>query len=652
LIYGGRQLGKTALIRHVERSNHDPGAGRIVVWRDLKTLGIGGHRPFGEIWAVISDTLKEFGIVRGASKPEVISRSVKEWLAVDTSRSILLLLDEADGFLSGDGDPERGPARWQHLMGLKQLMDDTNRRFKVVFAGLHDVQRTALDVNSPVAHLGHPICIGPLFADDAGLDDARQALELVTQPLGALGFNVGVDVAIRILSLTNYYPSLIQVFGEKFVERAAASAMSGPPFEVTTRFVEETFASGNVRDEIRRRVEMTLHLDPRYGLIAYLVALASIEARQVLDEGLDALEIRTEAMSWWRAGFAAAESLEAIKALLEEMVGLGILRRVGASRYALRAANVLTLLGRREEIEESFTRLAAGPVPRPYSTAAFRRHREGDVVHRSPLTEQQEVRLLGRTHGVHVVFGTPLGRIERVAEYLELAASANAGARLVKLAPEDHGAFARELESISRSLADDVTVVVVGHESAWAAAWVETAAATVRRKRSQSHVLHVVFVGGPGAAYRWVRDGGVRDADEIWIERWAEDTVGAWLSDNSFTLDTATRQRLDRATGGWPARMERYGEIVCGDAAGALLAIGAIDAEEVGDIGIGADERRHLLAELATGEADRADVAELVGIEQDSAALIVRWAELIGYLHVLDDVCSVDPIVARAIAPK
>ena len=58
---------------------------------------------------------------------------------------------------------------------LKGLMDRTNRRFKVVFAGLHNVQRTTTLSNHPLAHYGTPICVGPLF--DAG--EWREARALI-----------------------------------------------------------------------------------------------------------------------------------------------------------------------------------------------------------------------------------------------------------------------------------------------------------------------------------------------------------------------------------------------------------------------------------------------------------------------------------------
>ena len=61
-------------------------------------------------------------------------------------------------------------------------------------------------------------------------------------------------------------------------------------------------------------------------------------------EGFDVGWVRDNATYWWAKGFAKDSSFEAFRTVLDEMVGLGVLRRT-ASRYALRSSNLLTLLG-------------------------------------------------------------------------------------------------------------------------------------------------------------------------------------------------------------------------------------------------------------------------------------------------------------------
>jgi hypothetical protein len=158
LVYGGRQLGKTALLRDVERRYHDPGHGVIVRYIDL-THGesIGVSRPAEDVWVVLGHALAAEKVLSQArSNPRSLADGVKEWLGKDDRRRVVLLLDEADAFLDSDSRKvaqQSGPT-FPNVSGLKMIMDATDRRFKVVFAGLHNVQRTAHDPNSPIAHLG------------------------------------------------------------------------------------------------------------------------------------------------------------------------------------------------------------------------------------------------------------------------------------------------------------------------------------------------------------------------------------------------------------------------------------------------------------------------------------------------------------------
>ena len=48
---------------------------------------------------------------------------------------------------------------------LKGLIEGTDRRFKAVLSGLHDVQRTTVS-NNPLAHLGKSICIGSFMSSN------------------------------------------------------------------------------------------------------------------------------------------------------------------------------------------------------------------------------------------------------------------------------------------------------------------------------------------------------------------------------------------------------------------------------------------------------------------------------------------------------
>ena len=72
-------------------------------------------------------------------------KRINEWLNEDSERRILMLLDEADLFLSKDRLD--GFSR----LGIVNIISlESENRFKVVLAGLHDVQRTSRDVNATI----------------------------------------------------------------------------------------------------------------------------------------------------------------------------------------------------------------------------------------------------------------------------------------------------------------------------------------------------------------------------------------------------------------------------------------------------------------------------------------------------------------------
>src|ERR1035441_10528666 len=132
-------------------------------------------------------------------------------------------------------------------------MDDTGRRFKVIFAGLHNVQRTTRSSNHPLAHFGDAICIGPMLEEA----ESREARALVELPMAAAGYDfASADVVSRILALTNYYPSLIQLFCHHLLRDLRANYVtrfpdtrSTPPCLITSQHVQTAYGS-RVREQI------------------------------------------------------------------------------------------------------------------------------------------------------------------------------------------------------------------------------------------------------------------------------------------------------------------------------------------------------------------------------------------------------------------
>ncbi|WP_233288556.1 hypothetical protein [Streptomyces calvus] len=92
---------------------------------------------------------------------------IRSWLNGDSRRRLLILLDECDQFFEADAP------RFDQTKKLKGLGSDTKDAAKVVFAGLHSVQRfSKLASNGPFGHLAQtPKVIGPLAPQKLGDPD-------------------------------------------------------------------------------------------------------------------------------------------------------------------------------------------------------------------------------------------------------------------------------------------------------------------------------------------------------------------------------------------------------------------------------------------------------------------------------------------------
>ena len=287
---------------------------------NLKGSGIGENRPTEDLWPLFAERLIETGILQARTiRPESIDKGVREWLGEDSGRRILMLVDEADAFLDAERRPKQG---YRVLEQIKRLMEQTARKFKVVFAGLHNVQRAARDPNTPFAHLGEAIRIGPMLPEI----DGDEIQNLIRSPLEALGYRfISNDSVVRIAAETNYYPALAQQFCKELLktlrEQADASGGAGPPIPIQSELVDSVFSARETRNRMRNLFSWTIELDPRYEFLTYLIARKSFDNEDMRPQAVPLAEIREDALKEWRKGFSSDSSFWMFEVLLEEMVG-------------------------------------------------------------------------------------------------------------------------------------------------------------------------------------------------------------------------------------------------------------------------------------------------------------------------------------------
>src|SRR6266568_4212013 len=557
-VYGGRQLGKSALLRRVERWFSDaqppqheaqgqPRSGRVAVYLDLKAASIGEAQEPAALWTVLAQRLRDVGVLppragRGAGSDAVIQQ-LSAWLSADDGNRLLLLLDEADNFLTADSQAGRSgtQAEFPTLQRLKELMETSDRRFKAVFAGLHQVQRFHDSSNTPVAHGGDDILIGPLRSMDA--------YSLVVDPMNALGYRFSSpELVWRLLLFTNYQASLVQIMCEALVRELSRRKLpsGGGRILVTSGDVESVYAKREVRDLIVQRFRWTINLDNRYRVIALVVALRSLDSAP--GETFTPQELHEDCEVFWPAGFSSGVlTTKEFRRYLVEMVGLGVLHRQG-EQFGLRSPNIIGLLGTRESLDQE---LAEAPrhleLQYEYNPTMNRRILGQSTelwAPRSPLTDQDVASLLGlggrRNGRVQIVTGSKALTVDRAARVIQdVAAEQQIKCQLVR---------AGDIDSAIAGARARLHVVVDLSGGDCAAADLP---ALCTRLASRHQITATVIVG---PAELPVPADAIGTSDLITTRRWSIEGLRSWHESPFDTPDL--RARLYRVTSGWPRLVE------------------------------------------------------------------------------------------------
>ncbi len=416
ILYGGRQLGKSSLLRQVERDFHAPDARRFAMVVDLRNVGDAGTPESAQqIWTRINDRWQSLGLPRDLAphtaneRPQTVLRRLR-----DEKVELLIMLDEADMFLTADQE-----GGFTIVSELKRFMDESQRRIKFVIAGLHNVRRTAAVPNQPFAHLGTPIVIGSLRPPEARALVGRLRL---------LGFQLDDHVLLKILGLTNYHPALLQLLCHHLVEHLRGDVLRLPPYTLTLADVERVANDPTLRGEFRDLFLWTLDLDPHYGVLTRAVIEQQLASPSGPSRTFTIADLRELGEWWWAAGFAPL-SPDRFRTYLEELADLGVLVPLTDGTYQLRSPNLARLLGDKAELEEYLlhtSNLPENTVTERRVASEHRRPSTGSTPHYSPFSQGQLDRLGLQSGGVTLVFGTSATGLEAIPPWLTtLAGAAN-----------------------------------------------------------------------------------------------------------------------------------------------------------------------------------------------------------------------------------
>jgi hypothetical protein len=403
VVYGGRQLGKSALLLQVKSRYQNVNAGQHVLF-----LSVG--QTYSSLIDAALQEMKRENILPERTTRNTFLNNVKTFLDQDLNSRILFLFDECDAILEQDAKAEKP---FRELTVLRDLMMQTERRFKIVLTGLHSVQRFSSIPNSPLPHFGgEPLCVGPL--------QPRDASDLVREPMGCLGLKFESFTLVNtILIHTNYHPSLIQLFCEELVTSISqrTNATLKLPIIIDKDIISQVYKKADLRTKIRQRFDWTLALDQRYRAIGYTLALWELtEALNQQGSGMRVSALLQELRNTWPAAFKDMEQIE-VESLLKELVGLGILSPVG-SAFRLRTPNIIHLLGGEENILNELEQFQS----LPYTPQAERLKDMRTKLFNNqpdPLVFAQYNTIKSRQAGLILVVGTEAHGLYRVPETLK-----------------------------------------------------------------------------------------------------------------------------------------------------------------------------------------------------------------------------------------
>jgi hypothetical protein len=212
-----------------------------------------------------------------------------------------------------------------------------------VFAGLHNVCRAANDPNSVFGQLGSPLCIKPLSPPDS--------LQLLTKPLRYLGFVIEEGKLEHLLVNTNFYPGIIHYVGYSIVKNLTSrfrqfyKGTDSPPYRLTEKQLGNIISNESLNEKIDERIKWTLEVDPRYFMLARCIAYLYYEYPDQARTGYPVDQIH-ECVQLLDIDCLEGLTARECETLLIELVGMGILVKVGNSSYRLRQYRFLGVLGK------------------------------------------------------------------------------------------------------------------------------------------------------------------------------------------------------------------------------------------------------------------------------------------------------------------
>ena len=349
LVYGGRQLGKSALLKMAEKHVDRNGNGDRAVLLDIQ------FKNYKETALLLSKELVAREILDGScicDNWDDLAMHIKKRLMDDDPATrinyLLIMLDEADEFIRSSSEDNNPP-----IAAIKNLPAG---RFKLVMAGLHNLSRFNREIlqgNSNLMHLSSVVI--KQF-------QRPEAIKLLTNTLAYLGFRFDEKVISLILAKTNYYPGLIQFYCQKLLEAmkgddyAGYSEINTPYYEVSEQHIKSVLSDRDFMTKVNEKLEGSLFTEEKgrsfYHAIALIVAFLYYEKPDEKKYTADEIVRISEE---YKISRIANLDREKLNEFLSEMWDLNVLSRED-EYYRFATEGFRELLGSRETVENEMSK--------------------------------------------------------------------------------------------------------------------------------------------------------------------------------------------------------------------------------------------------------------------------------------------------------
>ncbi len=559
VIYGGRQFGKSSLLRMVEDQYHRPESHEYVVFCDIKTIGdidnARGTQDTSMIWTRAWEEMRDSDLdwmCRDNPEPSAqeVQIALRTVLRQNPGMRIIVLFDEADHFLRHEaslGFPE--------LNAVKALMEETGYTFKAVFTGLHNVQRYYTKSNHPLAQLSAPIVVGPL--------EPAEARQLVVGPMRSMGIGFESDYVVsQILSYTNFHASLIQFFCNKLVAVVRAKK-DEPPYIVTGDDVDHVYKDHTFRQRMSDRFRVTVLMDTRYQVIVYGMIHEQLNDKDGYKRMFEANEIARLAKYWWPQGFEDMGLFE-IRPLLDELVGLGVLIRCEDGQFRIRNANIVRALGKPDDIEDELLQIAESPGPSKDRSQSLMVRVNDSPPQWGAVTLAQAADVLQPEPGLCLVFGSEAVNLSSMADTLRAYAGDSVNLYVLQQRFTSAAGVANYISSLAARSLKGRHVILVDPATVHSKSddLMQVLAAVGRRAMelsTENRRVRAVVLIDPARALELARlrsRGDVRLEPyidtEIALRKWDYTMVENFLSHTESVSTVPAVNRVLDVTGGWP----------------------------------------------------------------------------------------------------